>query len=247
MRKINLKNKKMKILSFYFLFTFLTAIVLSNDSNLNYNDNHIETKVDTCKDNENSNCRENNTTQSNIKSIIFAGGCFWGVERYFSQVNGVISATSGYTGGKEEYPKYEDVKAQRTGHTEAVKVIYNSNQVNLLKLLDHFFNIVDPTTLNYQKGDSGPQYRSGIFYNDLDEKQLIDNYVNCIKGNYKDKIVTEILQASVFWQAEDYHQKYLERNPNGYCHLTKNDYERIPLIDMTESLVKNCLNNSSNE
>ena len=167
----------------------------------------------------------------NSNKIIFAGGCFWGVQNYFSQVRGIINTRVGYTQGIREFPNYEEVCSGATGHTEAVEVEWQTDKTNLNKLLDHYFNIVDPTTLNSQAMDVGTQYRSGIYYYDTRDKEIILKYIEKIKGFYFDEIVTEILPAKEFWDAEDYHQMYLDKNPSGYCHIKKFKYTSIKEID----------------
>lgn len=181
--------------------------------------------------------------QQNLKSIIFAGGCFWGVQAYYNRVRGVMATACGYTGGKKEFPKYEEVCTQSTGHCEAVLVDYDPEQTNVIKLLDHFFHIVNPTTLNYQKGDTGTHYRSAIFYYDEEDKKIIEQYIDCIKDFYEDKIVTQVLQASDFWPAEDYHQEYLDNNPDGYCHINYTHFNRITLIDNYKSNLNTTVKN----
>ena len=164
-------------------------------------------------------------------SAIFAGGCFWGVEAYYKRVRGVINTQVGYCGGQKSSPKYEEVCSQSTGHAEAVLVDYDSSQTNLIKLLDHYFHITNPTTLNYQKGDVGTQYRSGIYYFSEEDKQIILEYIDCIKEFYEEKIVTEVLPAGEFWPAEEYHQDYLSQNPDGYCHIGPIHFKKIKTID----------------
>jgi peptide-methionine (S)-S-oxide reductase len=166
-----------------------------------------------------------------MKSIIFAGGCFWGVQNYFKMVKGVVNTRVGYTQGLTQFPSYEQVCLGTTKHTEGVKVEYDQEQTHLLVLLDHFFNIVDPTTLNQQGLDVGTQYRSGIYYYDeVDEKVILD-YINDIKGNYNEPIVVEVKPASDFWEAEEYHQDYLEKVKNGYCHLNVAHYAAREKVD----------------
>ncbi len=166
-----------------------------------------------------------------IKSFVVAGGCFWGIEYYYSLVRGVINTTSGYSGGFSKFPTYEEVYSELTGHTESVKIEYNPKETNIKKLLDHYFHITDPTTLNYQKGDIGTRYRSTLFYSTYEEKSEITNYINQIKHKYTSPIVTEVLELKEFWSAEDYHQKYLVNNPDGYCHLNKSHFSKVKEID----------------
>jgi peptide-methionine (S)-S-oxide reductase len=159
-----------------------------------------------------------------MKSIIFAGGCFWGVQHYFKMVKGVVTTTVGYTQGVAQFPSYEQVCAGTTKHAEGVKVDYDPDQTHLLVLLEHFFHIVDPTTINQQGLDVGTQYRSGIYYYDEDDEKTINDYIDSIKDNYKEPIVVEVKPASDFWDAEEYHQDYLEKVKDGYCHLNIGQY-----------------------
>jgi peptide-methionine (S)-S-oxide reductase len=166
-----------------------------------------------------------------MKSIIFAGGCFWGVQHYFNMVRGVLYTRVGYTSGRTESPTYKEVCSGRTGHTEACLMEYDNKQTNLVILLDHFFNIIDPTLLNRQGNDVGTQYRTGVYYLDESEKKIIENYFDNVKGNYKNPIVVEIAPAGKFWDAEENHQDYLINNPGGYCHIGANKYQRAGRID----------------
>ncbi len=155
------------------------------------------------------------------ETAIFAAGCFWGVEEYFSRVKGVIKSESGYTGGIRAKPAYEEVCTGKTGHAEAVRVTFNPKVVSYDRLLKHFWGIHDPTSLNQQGHDVGTQYRSAIFYtNPQQEKTAKESLANLAKsGHYSKKIVTEILPAKEFYLAEEYHQDYLKKNSRGYCHI----------------------------
>lgn len=154
-----------------------------------------------------------------MKTIYLAGGCFWGVDAYFSRLPGVNKTVSGYANGKLENPTYEKVKTGTTGFAETVLIEYNPEMISLKDLLNHYFDIVDPTTFNRQGADAGNQYRSGIFYVDESDKEIIVNYLKTESRNYSEAIVTEIKKLENFFDAEEYHQKYLEKNPNGYCHI----------------------------
>ena len=153
-----------------------------------------------------------------MKSIILAGGCFWGVQAYYDKVKGVLSTNVGYIDGDFPNPNYEQV-CNGSNHAEAVKIEYDEKEVSLKHLLDHFFQIIDPTTLNRQGNDLGKQYRTGIFYDNEDDFQFINNYIESIKNQYKSKIRTEVKKAKEFYLAEENHQKYLRKNPCGYCHI----------------------------
>ena len=132
-----------------------------------------------------------------MKKIILAGGCFWGVQAYYDKVNGVKATEVGYIDGDFPNPTYEQV-CNGSNHAEAVKIEYNPDEVSLKKLLDHFFQIIDPTLVNRQGNDIGRQYRTAIFYDTEEDLEFIENYINKIRNNYKKDIKTEIKPASVF-------------------------------------------------
>ena len=147
-----------------------------------------------------------------------AGGCFWCMEPPYDKLDGVISTTSGYIGGKKANPTYQEVSAGSTGHTEAVQVVYDPKKISYEKLLDVFWHNIDPTQKDAQFCDQGTQYRSGIFYHDADQKRLADASRAALEKSkpFKGAIVTEITQASTFYPAEDYHQDYYTKNPVRY-------------------------------
>ena len=148
------------------------------------------------------------------------GGCFWCVEAVYNQLIGVESAISGYMGGHVENPSYEQVCAKITGHAEVVNVTFDTDVISFDDILNIFFTIHDPTTLNRQGNDIGPQYRSGIWYHSEEQKRGAEEAIARIEsdGLYRDPIVTEVTPAGVFWVAEDYHQEYFVNNPrSGYC------------------------------
>lgn len=156
-----------------------------------------------------------------MEKATFAAGCFWGVEAAFRQLKGVSSTAVGYTGGTLNNPTYEDVCTDRTGHAEAVEVVYDSSQVSYDDLLKVFWENHDPTTLNRQGPDVGHQYRSAVFFHDpgqqaaaLASKEKLEK-----SGRYKRAIVTEITPSSQFWRAEDYHQQYFEKRGISSCKL----------------------------
>ncbi|MDR1101482.1 MAG: peptide-methionine (S)-S-oxide reductase MsrA [Clostridiales bacterium] len=153
------------------------------------------------------------------KQIYFAGGCFWGTEAYFSNLKGVLSTQCGYANGNKENPTYEEVCNQNTGHAEAVVVEYDDSVITLEKLLTEFFKTINPTTANRQGNDIGSQYRSGIYYVDKEERPVIERFIAYKQSEYAKPIVTEVLPLSCFYPAEEYHQRYLEKHPGGYCHV----------------------------
>jgi peptide methionine sulfoxide reductase msrA/msrB len=141
------------------------------------------------------------------------------VEAYFSRIRGVVATTAGYANGKTENPTYEEVCSGKTGHAETVHVVYNPEVVSLDQLLRHFFRIIDPTARNRQGNDIGLQYRSGIYYRDPEELPVIGAVLAEVQKEYQKPVVTEVLPLANFYPAEEYHQKYLEKNPGGYCHV----------------------------
>lgn len=159
------------------------------------------------------------TTTAQLESLskaYFASGCFWCVEAVFESVQGVAEAVSGYAGGQEQNPTYEQISRGVTGHAEAVEVYYDAAVVDYTTLLKVFFGSHDPTTLNRQGPDAGTQYRSAIFYQNDGEKVAIDAYIQSLKDQnvFKGDITTEVSPLTIFWDAEDYHQDYEVKNPN---------------------------------
>ena len=154
-----------------------------------------------------------------MKKIVLAGGCFWGVEEYFSRIDGVLKTRVGYANGHKENPTYEEVCTGLTGYAEAIYIEYNEEELPLNGLLKKYFDIIDPTVLNRQGPDIGHQYRTGIYY--IDEKDL--EKINRVKEDeqlkYSKPIVTEIKPLTCFYDGEEYHQNYLKKNPGGYCHI----------------------------
>ncbi|MFH5880793.1 peptide-methionine (S)-S-oxide reductase MsrA [Liberiplasma polymorphum] len=161
-----------------------------------------------------------------MKEIVLAGGCFWGVEAYFKLVNGVVDTRVGYIDGKKENPTYEEV-CSGSGHAEAVWVQYDENTTSIKKLLDHYFNIVDPTMFNRQGPDIGVQYRSGIYNYNEAQKEEIDAYIESIKSNYNRPIIIAFKTDLPFYLAETYHQDYLDKNKNGYCHVNLSSVKNV--------------------
>jgi peptide-methionine (S)-S-oxide reductase len=157
-------------------------------------------------------------TNNDTSVATFAGGCFWCMEGPFDKLEGVISTTSGYTGGHTENPTYKQTSTGRTGHTEAVQIVYHPEQVSYEKLLDVFWHNIDPTTADQQFCDRGSQYRSEIFYHDDEQKQLAETSKAALNKNkpFSEPIVTQVTKASIFYAAEDYHQDYYKKNPVRY-------------------------------
>lgn len=159
--------------------------------------------------------------KSDLKKATFAAGCFWGVEKIFADLDGVVATSVGYTGGTKKNPTYEEVCLGRTGHAEAIEIVYDPARISYGELLVVFWQYHDPTTPNRQGNDVGTQYRSAIFYHDDAEKAEAERSMRTLDGAgiFDKPVVTEIAPAGEFWRAEEYHQKYLKKNPNGYCHV----------------------------
>lgn len=155
---------------------------------------------------------------TNTQTLVVAGGCFWGMEELFRDQPGVVDTEVGYAGGDNDHPTYE----HHPGHAESLMLTYDASQTSPSLLLDYFFQIHDPTTKNRQGNDIGSSYRSTIFYQNEDQKQLADDAIKRNQAYWKDPIVTSVEPLAKFWLAEDYHQDYLQKHPGGYtCH-----YER---------------------
>ncbi|HYS52424.1 MAG TPA: peptide-methionine (S)-S-oxide reductase MsrA [Thermoanaerobaculia bacterium] len=151
-----------------------------------------------------------------------AGGCFWGVEDLIRKLDGVIDTTVGYTGGTLPNPRYEDVKTGRTGHAESIQIEFDPKKISYEQILEFFFRLHDPTTVNQQGNDRGTQYRSAIFYHDEKQREIADRAIQKAQPKWPRPIVTQIVPASDFWPAEEYHQDYLQRTPWGYtCHYIR--------------------------
>lgn len=161
-------------------------------------------------------------TSGTTDTITLGGGCFWCVEAVFSRMKGVVSATSGYSGGSVKNPAYREVCNGTTGHAEVVQVVYNRNETSLEDILSVFFVVHDPTTLNRQGADEGTQYRSAIYYHNEEQRKIIEDAIGKLTAEkvFSDKIVTEVAPIKNFYKAEDYHQDYYTQNTNQpYCRL----------------------------
>ncbi|NME81963.1 peptide-methionine (S)-S-oxide reductase MsrA [Clostridium sp. SM-530-WT-3G] len=154
-----------------------------------------------------------------MKRIFFGGGCFWGIEKYFSMIKGVEKTEVGYANGNIKNPTYEDVCGDDTEFVEVCMVNYNSKEISLDKLLDKFWEVIDPTLVNRQGNDIGTQYRTGIYYEDKEDLSTIILSKRKVETFYKNRVVTEVKHLENYYPAEEEHQKYLEKNPNGYCHI----------------------------
>lgn len=224
---------------FVFLICAIFLVACSNNSknkskdngNISSTNEEIGKKIDEIIDSNNKkNLKEmenqknmdkekENYSKDDLKKIYLAGGCFWGVEEYMQRIYGVYDAVSGYANGKVNNPTYKTVSSGKSGYAETVEVTYDSKKIKLEDLLNHYFKIIDPTSLNKQGNDRGSQYRTGIYYVDDSDKEVIDKVMNFQAKKYSEKIVVENMKLKNFIVAEDYHQDYLRKNPNGYCHI----------------------------
>ncbi|MBQ5992776.1 MAG: peptide-methionine (S)-S-oxide reductase MsrA [Bacteroidales bacterium] len=154
-----------------------------------------------------------------MKEIYLAGGCFWGTEHYFKQIDGVLETETGFANGNTDNPTYEEVYTDTTGYAETVRVAYDETKVSLEFLIDMFFHAIDPTLLNRQGHDEGTRYRTGVYYTDETELPVIKRIFDEKQKLYDQPIVTEIAPLRNFFSADEYHQDYLDKHPDGYCHL----------------------------
>lgn len=167
---------------------------------------------------ENQDTSENNLSSVKSKGEIYlAGGCFWGVEGYFKKIPGVLDTSVGYANGNTSDTNYEKIAS--TGHSETVKISYDKDKISLQDILEYYFRIIDPTSVNKQGNDIGSQYRTGIYYTNENDKLIIDEILRQKQENYEKKIAVEAEPLKNFVLAEDYHQDYLDKNPGGYCHI----------------------------
>ena len=153
-----------------------------------------------------------------MQTIYLAGGCFWGMQKFFDQFTGVVSTQVGYANGPDDAPSYQDV-CQNSGHAETVRIDYDETKLSLPELLDLYFMVIDPLSVNKQGGDEGIQYRTGVYYTDPDQLPVIQAAFDGEAQKVGTPLAVELLPLQNFFPAEEYHQKYLEKNPGGYCHI----------------------------
>lgn len=171
----------------------------------------------------------------NESRLCLAGGCFWGVEAYFRKIDGITSVMSGYANGKTETTTYEELAD--TDHAETVLLEYDPSKINMTTILAYYLRVIDPTSLNRQGNDVGRQYRTGIYYFTEEQKKIAELYLDSVKTHYKAPIVVEVQALDHFIEAEPFHQDYLGRNPEGYCHINLGrPIEKISLPEITEEL-----------
>ncbi|MBR3647621.1 MAG: peptide-methionine (S)-S-oxide reductase MsrA [Paludibacteraceae bacterium] len=156
-----------------------------------------------------------------LKHIYLAGGCFWGTEHFFKQIQGVVETEVGFANGQTDNPTYEQVYTDQTGYAETVHVVYDAEVVSLAFLLRMFFVAIDPTSLNKQGHDEGTRYRTGIYYTDAADLPVIDKMYAEEQAKYAQPLVVEKQPLRNFYPADEYHQDYLDKHPDGYCHLPR--------------------------
>ena len=164
-----------------------------------------------------------------MSEIYLAGGCFWGLEKYLAAIPGVQATQVGYANGATENPTYEEVCNQNTGHAETVQVIYDAGVLSLEFLLKLYYEVVDPVSHNRQGGDTGEQYRTGIYFVSEEDRPVIERSIMQLQGRYHKPVAIEVMPLRNFSPAED-HQKYLDKNPGGYCHIGKEQFERAARV-----------------
>lgn len=162
----------------------------------------------------------------NQKEIYLAGGCFWGTEKYLSNINGIVATDVGYANGNTENPSYQEVCHNNTGHAETVRVSYDPKVVRLEFILKLYYDVIDPTSVNRQGEDAGSQYRTGIYYVDETDLPIIQASIQELGTHYDKPIAIEVLPLRNYYLAEEYHQKYLDKNPTGYCHIRREKFDQ---------------------
>lgn len=173
------------------------------------------------------------------KEIYLAGGCFWGTEKYLQNIPGVLSTEVGYANGDTENPTYEEVCRKNTGHAEAVKVEYDDSKIGLPFILELYYDVINPISKNRQGGDIGTQYRTGIYFTDGKDEEAILASIDNLQKDYKEKIAVEVKPLANYYRAEEYHQKYLDKNPGGYCHIGADKFEMAEkAVDISKKYVK---------
>jgi peptide methionine sulfoxide reductase msrA/msrB len=161
------------------------------------------------------------------KQIHLAGGCFWGLEKYLQNVKGIIQTEVGYANGHTETPSYEEVCYNNTGHAETVKTVYDDSIISLTFLLELYYDAIDPVSINRQGGDTGTQYRTGIYFTDKQDETVIRNSIAKLQLKFDKKIAIEVMPLLNYYKAEEYHQKYLDKNPGGYCHISRAKFDKV--------------------
>lgn len=181
------------------------------------------------------------------KEIYLAGGCFWGTEKYLENIPGVLSTEVGYANGNTENPTYKEVCYNNTGHAETVKVEYDDAVIGLPYILQLYYDVINPVSVNRQGGDVGSQYRTGIYFTDGRDEAVIRDSINELQRKYKEKIAIEEKPLDNYYKAEEYHQKYLDKNPGGYCHIGADKFEKArKAVDISRKYGKKSLDELKN-
>jgi len=174
-----------------------------------------------------------------MKTIYLAGGCFWGVQRFFDQFDGVITSEVGYANGPDKTPTYQEV-CKSSGHAETVKIVYDESRITLTDLLNYYFMVIDPLSVNKQGNDAGVQYRTGIYYTDEEQLKEAQQVFTAEEEKVGAALAVELEPLHNFFTAEEYHQKYLVKNPGGYCHIPKTmfELEKNTVKKISEKVIK---------
>lgn len=169
-----------------------------------------------------------------LHTIYLAGGCYWGVEKFFSGVIGVVETEVGFANGHLDNPAYVQVKKGDTGHAETVRVVYDDSVVSLRTLLRLLWRIIDPTSFEQQGEDIGNQYRTGVYWTDAADEAVVREELAALQTRFDKPLQVEALPLASFWPAEEYHQKYLDKNPSGYCHVPWDMINWVKTADLSE-------------
>ena len=159
-----------------------------------------------------------------MKKIYLAGGCFWGLQKYFDQFDGILETEAGYANGPDKAPTYKEV-CNDSGHAETLRINYDEQKITLSRILELYFDVIDPLSVNRQGHDSGIQYRTGIYYLTDEQRETVETSMNQLEARLGRKTAIEVMKLACFYPAEEYHQDYLIKNPNGYCHLSASHFE----------------------
>ena len=216
--------KKKLILLFLTLIMVIFLLACVNNTNNDSDNKELD------KNNINQTGKDDDLMNGKLKGnklIYLAGGCFWGTEKYLSLVKGVVETEVGYANGNTENPSYEDVCRRNTGHAEAVKLVYDPEIIDLENLLKLFYKAIDPVAVNRQGYDIGTQYRTGVYYVDKEDEAVINASLEELQKDYSLPLAVEVVELENYYAAEEYHQKYLDKNPGGYCHIGELEFYEL--------------------
>ena len=210
-------------------FNIISPHTVIEEDNVNYVFSWVIKQNENARNEEKMNAEENDrafVNRGEWKEIYLAGGCFWGLEKYLSMVKGITNTEVGYANGKTQHPTYEDVCYRKTDHAETVKISYDPDQISLEQILELYYDAVDPLSMNKQGNDIGTQYRTGIYYVDNEDIAVIRRSLERLQRKYKKPVVIEVSPLENYYTAEKYHQKYLDKNPGGYCHIGREKFQK---------------------